>query len=446
MKIDWLNKLKEVVRKKGLVVFQFGSDEWLQLLDSKHGANEFTIARSHQSIGKIKTPTACILLERNIFRSGIYFGVVSSRASVSTLESRVKIRRAHHIKPSSKLELSTLVTKKPHSTNLHTKLSSDEVASVLSSKLSVHLIEKLAEIKTNCGPMRSVTASISSPKRYRNNEAVQQDAVQTALRAFSLPADDKAVSLELVKGRETALARVNIVEDAVVEHDARYVPGYDLVSSDVTGRAVFEKGFEKLEVYTANRRPLENVFGVDLIYLNKTHRNIVMLQYKMLEQLNSNKSSPDWIYRPDAGLDLEINRMREFSIEHRPGQYEYRLNPQVFYLKFVKRNGAMKNSAIVIPIDHFELMRTSPECKGPRGGVRVSYNSLNGRYLRQGPFLGLVRSGYVGAYSKTTIHLSNLVQSVLQNDKAVVAAIQSQKKSIDDDVGDYDPLNADFDK
>lgn len=44
-------------------------------------------------------------------------------------------------------------------------------------------------------------------------------------------------------GQNTALARVNIVEDAVVEHDARHVPGYDLVVSDVTGHAVFERRF-----------------------------------------------------------------------------------------------------------------------------------------------------------------------------------------------------------
>ena len=417
----------------------------MRLLDSRHGINEFTIARSHETLGKVKPPTACILLENNNFKSGAYFGLVSSRASVSTLESRVKIRRGFQIKPSSKLELLSLVTDRPHSTNLQTRLNSDEVAIVLSSKLSAHLIEKLAEIKTNCGPMRAVAASISTPKRFSNNEAVQQDAVQSALRAFGLSADEKAASLELVKGQETALARINIVEDAVVEHDARHVPGYDLVSSDVTGRAVFERDFEKLEVYTANRRPLEKAFGVDLIYLNKTHQNIVMLQYKMLERQNSNRSSPDWIYRPDAGLELEISRMRKFGIEHTPGQYEYRLNPQVFYLKFVKRNGALKNSAIVIPIDHFELLRTNPEYRGPKGGVRISFKSLTGQYIRQGPFLDLIRSGYIGAYVETTAHLRELIQDVLQGNRAVVAAIQSEKNGIDD-AGDYDPLSADIDK
>jgi len=63
-----------------------------------------------------------------------------------------------------------------------------------------------------------------------------------ALRTFGLTPDDQARLLELVEGRETALAHVGIMEDSVIEHDARHIPGYDLVQSDLTGRAVFERG------------------------------------------------------------------------------------------------------------------------------------------------------------------------------------------------------------
>jgi hypothetical protein len=58
------------------------------------------------------------------------------------------------------------------------------------------------------------------------------------------------------------------MEDSVIEHDARHIQGYELVHSDLTGRALFERGEDQLEVFTANRRPLEHCFGVDLIYLN----------------------------------------------------------------------------------------------------------------------------------------------------------------------------------
>ena len=77
--------------------------------------------------------------------------------------------------------------------------------------------------------------------------------------AFGLSPDEQARSLELVANRDTSLARVGVMEDSVIEHDARHIRGYDLVFSDITGRAIFEskKRNETLEVLSANRRPLE---------------------------------------------------------------------------------------------------------------------------------------------------------------------------------------------
>ena len=251
----------------------------------------------------------------------------------------------------------------------------------LSPKLGRHVIERLASIVENHGAMRAVAEFLSSPKHYRNAAAMQEDAVRTALHAFGLGADDQAASLELVEGRDTALGRVSIMEDSVVEHDARHLPGYDLVESHLTGRAVFTKNDQRLEVFTANRRDLEHVFGVDLIYLNTTRQNIVMLQYKMLAP-SGKGSETDWIYRPDSKLDAEIRRMRKFAAVHQPGPHEYRLNPAVFYLKFVKRNAAISGGGIITPIDHFEQLRNDPACKGPKGGLRISYDGLEGRYMR----------------------------------------------------------------
>lgn len=406
--------------------------------ESRRGVNEFTFVRSHKAVSGVQRLTACLVFGKDDHEAKTHFGLVSSRSAVSTLDSRVKVRRAQHIHLSSKTDLLRLVREQPHARNLHSKLASNESVIVLSPKLSVHLVEKLAEIETNRGAMRTVTASLSSPTHFRTIAAVQKDAVQTALRAFGLSADDEAISLDLVEGQETALARVPIVEDNVIEHDARQVPGYTLVGSDVTGRAIFERDSEKLEIYTANRRPLEKVLGVDLIYLNTTQQNIVMVQYKMLEPVSGQVADKDWIYRPDANLESEIRRMRRFSAEHPPGPYEYRLNPQVFYLKFVKRDGALKNASIITPLDHFERLRDDPACRGPRGGFRISFKGLAGRYLRQYAFLDLIRSGYIGAHAETTAYLKELVQGLVQGNKAVVAAVQSQKDGAATDAEELD--------
>jgi hypothetical protein len=76
--------------------------------------------------------------------------------------------------------------------------------------------------------------------------------------------------------------------------------------------------------------------------------------------------------------------------------------------------------------------RTDPACKGLKGGLRISYDGLAGRYMRQGVFLDLIRSSYIGAHGETTQHLKTLVDAVLANDRAVVVAIQSGPSSSDD--------------
>ena len=293
---EWLENLKHLVQKKPLVVFQFDREEWARLRESRRGANEFTIARSHALFEKVRVPTACLVVGKDDDGSEVYFGLASSRSAVTTLESRIKVKRALRIQPSSKAGILKLVTEKTHARNLAgDRLSSRASVIALSPKLSVHLVEKLAEIESNRGAMRAVVASLSAPKYYRGMDAMQEDAVHAALRAFGLSPGDQAVSLELARGQNTALARVNIMEDSVIEHDARTFPGYELIDSDITGRAVFEKGRERLEVFTANRRPLEKVFGVDLLYLNTTRQNIVMVQYKMLEPHKRKDHDNDWV-------------------------------------------------------------------------------------------------------------------------------------------------------
>jgi hypothetical protein len=447
---DWLENLKGLVKKKPLVVFQFDDEEWSRLRDSRRGANEFTIARSHELFEKVRVPTACLIIGKDDDSSDVYFGLASSRSPVTTLESRVKVKRAQKIQPSSKTAILELVTDRMHARNLRGRLESSESVIALSPKLSAHLTEKLAEVQSNRGAMRAAMASLSAPKYFRGMDAMQQDAVYTALRAFGLSPGDQAQSVDLARGHDTALARVNIREDSVVEHDARTFPDFELSHSDITGRAVFERGRERLEVFTANRRPLEEVFGVDLIYLNAMRQNIVMVQYKMLEPLERRNKDRDWIYRPNGDLDAEIERMQKFNAEYPLRAYEYRLNQQVFYLKFVKRNGALSNAGIVMPIDHFEQVRADPSCQGPRGAVRVSFESLEGRYLRQAPFLDLIRAGYIGATAETTTYLKDLVDAVIEGDRAVVSAIQSYRKEGDAFSGiaggtsDHDPTDNGF--
>ena len=422
----WLDALKEHSERHPIVILRFADEEWDILSNSRRGVNEFTTAKPHSLFENAKVPAPCLILGKSGREERLYFGLLTSKSALTTLESRVKVSRAVAIAPSSEGQLISLLTEVSHARNLADRLDAKQQVTVLSPKLSSHLIDRLASISGNAGGLRAVAESLSVPKRYKGIAALQEDAVQTALAAFGLSSNDQASTVELVKGRATAISRVGIMEDSVVEHDARSVPGYALIQSDVTGRALFQRGDEQLEVFTANRRELEHCLGVDLIYVNLTKQNVVMLQYKMLEPNGKVDEQTDWAYRPDAQLDEEIARMQAFSSQHSPGPKEYRLNPEIFYLKFVKRDAALADGGIITPLDHFAKLRMDPVLKGPRKGVRLSYRALNGQYMRQTPFLDLLKCGYIGAHAHTTQHISLLIDEILDGNKAVIAAIQAK--------------------
>ena len=422
-KTEWLDDLCAAVRKRPLAIFRFGYDEWESVLASRDGTNRFTVTYPHDLLEKVRPPSVCLIFtQEHDLSDGCYLARLTARRAASTLNTWLKIESALAIAPHTEDALRDLISDKALYTNLERRLTQPDAVIALSPALSVHLVEKLARVRGNGAAMRRVAAGLAGPRSLSSAGKLQQDAIKMALGAFGIPAHRPARYVETEGTRETAISRIR--EDAVIEHDARFMPTFTLRASDLTGRAVFENGAERLEVFTANRRPLENALGVDLIYFNVIKQNIVMVQYKMLEA-SRHDGRRDWIYRPDTQLEKEIKRMKRFKDARPPGPLEYRINQQVFYLKFVPRDAAAAHSAITMPIDQYEILRTDPACKGPKGAFRVSYKSLNGRYLRQEPFLELIRAGYIGAHAEKTADLKMLVDAILKDDRALVAAIHS---------------------
>lgn len=209
----------------------------------------------------------------------------------------------------------------------------------------------------------------------------------------------------------------------MVHADASYLPGFDAIAPDVTGRAVFQKGDERLVIYTANKLPLEKMLGVDLIYINETRGNVVMVQYKMLEE--DKKVKGNWHFRPDKQLRDEIARMKIPVTQVATSDYRLSRNP--FFFKFVKRKIVDdSHQSFLVTLDHLNHIIASPAAKGPRSGVRINYDTLNGTYLREADMIGLIRSGYVGTHRAETAALRIIIDAVAKGNKAVVLAWQQK--------------------
>lgn len=442
MKGVWVNALVEHVEGRPIAVLRLDAGYWSALSSSRRGVGEFTIAIHHGAFASLKAPTLCLLIADADHGPKIMAGIIGNPSAVTTVQSRVKLKRVFPIEPSSPRGLIDLLENQTHVTALRTRLAERDELTLLSAKLSGHIVETLAKIDDNDVALRSISSSLSVPRRVRGNAALQEQSLRTALRAFGLPVEAPADEVELLSEDETAVARVSVgedeefgalgdstsrrvsriraIEDGFVEHEARWVRGMDLVGSDATGRAIYSRGDERLEVITANRRALEHALGVDLIYINTVRSNVVMVQHKMLES-----SGGRWVYRPNSQLDDEIARMEAFARPGHGSEAEYRLHSGVFYLKFVKRDASIRQGGILMPLDHFKSFVTTTASRGRRGGLRVDYDALDGRYMREQPFVDLIRAGYIGAYAHDTLMLRTIVDAILTDGGAVVTAIQS---------------------
>ncbi len=168
------------------------------------------------------------------------------------------------------------------------------------------------------------------------------------------------------------------------------------------------------------------MLGVDLIYINETKGNIVMVQYKMLEEARRRDGSSDWLFRPDNQFQSEVIRMQ---IPPSQGAItDYRLNSSPFFFKFVKRKlTGSSPTSFLVSLDHLNRILTSPEAQGAKGAIRVSYDTLDGTYLRQADMISLISSGYVGTHRTETEALATIIDEVSRGNRAVVLAWQNYR-------------------
>ena len=423
-------KLAAWVTKKPLWLIRFDESYTEALSNTKSGFERLSLAKPHSVVDKAQLPTLCLLEANGARKANCYLGTVTRKAPVSTFESRITIRKLRAIVPASLTELEKSVAEPQLKGILSRRLPKDGELQILSSKLSARLIELLATFPENLAALDTAVSILPGMRRLSDSSWAQEDAIQTALEAFGIRNSDSPQSVHITPAGSSALGLLgaHLYEDNVVRADASEIPGFNAIAPDVTGRAEFRKGQEKLVIYTANKLPLETTLGVDLIYINETRGSIVMVQYKMLEPHDAKNDNSDWRYPTNPKLHEEIARMRLPEVQATVAGY--RLNRSPYFFKFVKRKVVNDSSqSFIISLDHLNQILSNPAdagALGERDGIRVSFNALNGTYLRENDFIGLIRSGYIGTYRTETQILQTIIHEIAKGNKAVVLAWQSK--------------------
>lgn len=440
MKADWKERVKGLA-SKGVCLVRLGEDQWSELRNRRAGVYRFSLIFPHDEANKAKAETLALFTGDGV---ELHVGIVSSISAVASLDSRVVFDMVQPVIPKDVAELADRVAAVSNRLPVNRLREGDEGLLLLSEKLREEVFEQFIGETANEVVFTPILARVDRPRRFDGMRALQADAISLALKAFGFAGGASSITLS---GKGSTLEGIRVLEDAAIEHDARWMPGWNLDDSDLTGQAVFTQGDDSLVVYTANKRPLEELFGVDLIYLNENRGSLIMVQYKMMEprsvsgdafegevenlvgdeddeRENADIEEREWAAPIDSQFKDEMGRMAKFDSDLAPDG-PYRLNAGAFYFKFVRRNAARNSPTLVVSLGHLDRMMKDGEVSGPRGGLRVSYKGLGGHYLRGDAFIELVRSGYIGTRGATTNHLKELIDATLANSRGVVAAIQS---------------------
>lgn len=273
------------------------------------------------------------------------------------------------------------------------------------------------------------------PTAAQDNLAIQKESVGLALRLASLdtrrlsqwePPSGESRPVSFLDG----LPQARLREDAMIVHDLDTLPGFEVMKIYPFAARVFEGGGTRLTVILANKLPLEEQFGTDLIYVNETYRSFVMVQYKAMEQ-RRNKHE---FRLPDEQLAKEIRRMSATQevLARMPADASrdgFRLHDNPFFLKLCGRvkfdpddNGLFPG--MYLPLDYWQRLVLDEATLGVRGGRVVTFENV-GRRLSERDFVSLVANAWIGTTLRDHFQIADLVREILETGKTVTLAVRS---------------------
>lgn len=263
--------------------------------------------------------------------------------------------------------------------------------------------------------------------------AVQKEALLTALNIAGIDRDnirgwdydEKLGPTSFLDG----ISHVTLREDSMIVNDLSNFPGFDLIKSTKYSSSVFENDQTRLTVLLANRQPLEELLGTDLIYFNETLRCFIMVQYKVMEKENDvfkfrlpNKQLSEEIFRMDSIFQLIENKKdNEQYIEG------YRISENPFFVKICPRlefdpDNIGLSSGMYVPLDYIKRLQNDKSIEGKCGGKAITFENI-GRYLDNTEFKVIIEGGWIGTNPSQSSKIRDIIKDILENGKAAVIAL-----------------------
>ena len=393
--------------------------------------DEFTYSRNRPLIVLILTPTGC-LSHIGQGRQGIRAGYGLRRLNVENLRPL-----------STHVDLTGVLDNLKPKFRQHAERYFRE-GGILPSKTSKAVMEVISRLAPETSETiylysrhrRERAAHLTSKERI--SLAYQKDTVATALTIARMDRSSLStwttVSDRKPKSFLEGLPSTSLREDHMIDIDKNSVPGYNYLKRlPNQANAVFEnENGETLTVIIANRQPLEEQTGADLIYFNERFRAFIFVQYKAME----NENGEDVFRYPNRQLTKEINQMNSMLLQLQKVKQDntrdgYRLNVDPFFLKFCPRLQFNPDSTspvrgMYLPLGYWKSTADDPMMEGQRGGKHISYRNV-GRYFHNSSFVNIVSQAWVGTTIPQSKILDDYIKQVTATGRSVTFAVKREK-------------------
>lgn len=267
--------------------------------------------------------------------------------------------------------------------------------------------------------------------------ATQKEAVLTAMNIAGIDRakvsnwdyNDKEKPSSYLDG----ISHITLREDSMITNDLSNIPGFDLIQITHHSASVFKNNKTCLTILLANKQPLEELLGTDLIYFNEDFRCFVMVQYKVME-----KEGNTFKFRlPNQQLSEEISRMEAIHnlIKDKTGNgivNDYRICENPFFIKICPRlefnpDNVGLSTGMYVPLDYLKMLENDKCIEGKYGGKAITYDNI-GRYFDNTAFKTIVEGGWIGTNQNQSQLIEEIIKDILENGKAAVVAMKKNIK------------------
>jgi hypothetical protein len=219
-------------------------------------------------------------------------------------------------------------------------------------------------------------------------------------------------------------------EEDLLPEELRRFDGFMHPEMYSASAVVFRGRDTQLSVFNVNKKVVEVVLGVDLIYWDTIHDVFTLVQYKRLERGSADSGQGEvWMYTRKGELDEQLGLMPSLDLSPTVSA-DWRMTGSPFWFKFVRSDAASAQDRLLlggmyVPAEYLRLaIRDGSLRTGPRGGFRITYD--NTRHLDRDSFVQLVKKGLIGTMQAQSEDLHRVIEDLTAAGRSVVVAVKSR--------------------